>query len=105
MPDHTISNQGIGAVKAIVVQVKTARFASGAAWKLFIFVPELGKTISEEIELNRIVHVDADQFALSIPKGFRQALRVRDGLVEVHWSHMKALALPGVKNLVEFSAV
>src|SRR6266700_6883232 len=85
--------------------MKTAGFARRAGWELFIFVPELRKAIPEQIKLHRFIHVDADQFTRPIPKVLRQALSVRDGLVEVHRCHVKTVPLPDRKNLVKSPAV
>ena len=85
--------------------MKTAGFARRAGSELFIFVPELRKAIPEQIKLHRFIHVDADQFTRPIPKVLRQALSVRDGLVEVHRCHVKTVPLPDRKNLVKFPAV
>ena len=61
--------------------------------------------LSQQIELRRIVHVDAYQFARPIPQRFRQALSVGDRLVKVHRRHMEAMAFPERKISLEFSAV
>src|SRR2546428_5696963 len=85
--------------------MKTAGFARRFGWELFIFVPELRKAIPEQIKLDRVIHVDADEFTRLTPKVFRQASSVRNGLVEVHRGHMKTVPLPDRKNLVKLPAV
>src|SRR6266581_9746194 len=85
--------------------MKTAGFARRFGWELFIFVPEFRKAILEQIKLDRVIHVDADQFTRLTPKVFRQAPSVRNGLVEVHWCHVKTVSLPDRKDLEKFPAV
>src|SRR4029453_667116 len=84
--------------------MKTAWLPSRLCLELLVFTPELRKAISQQIELDRVVHVDADQFARVVPKLLRQALSVRNGLVEVYRCHMETVPLPDGKNLVKFPA-
>jgi hypothetical protein len=84
--------------------MKTAWRPSRLGWELLIFAPEPRKAIPQQIELDRVVHVDADQFTRLVPKLVRQALSVRNGLVEVYRCHMETVPLPDGKNLVKFPA-
>src|SRR6266404_682961 len=105
MADHAVCNQRIRAIKETVIKVKPARFSSGFSWKLFIFLAEFWKPLSQQIELGRVVHVDTHEFAWPIPERFRQGLCIGNRLIEVHRCHVKTMPLPHPKELGKVCAV
>jgi hypothetical protein len=64
MPNHAVSNQGVHPMKWPPLSRRRLD------WKVVIFVPELCKMVSQQIELHRVVHVDAHQVARLLPQGF-----------------------------------
>src|SRR6266550_4361231 len=105
MANHAVRNQRIRAIKETVTKVKPARFSSGFGWKLFIFLAEFWKSLSQQIELDRAIHVDTHEFARPIPERFRQGLCIGDRLIEVHRRHVKTMALAHPKELEKVCAV
>jgi hypothetical protein len=59
--DHTVSHQCINAMKRPLLPRRRLY------WKLVIFAAEFRKMILQEIELHRVVHVDAHEFTRPIP--------------------------------------
>ena len=57
--------------------------------------------LSKQIELHRLVHVDAYEFARLAPERFRQRLRVGNRLVKMHRRHMKPMSLPILETTLE----
>src|SRR4249919_1060830 len=51
MAGHAVSDQGIRAIKEIVIEIKVARFFRWRRWKLLKLIPEFWKACSQQIEL------------------------------------------------------
>src|SRR5262249_13233515 len=85
--------------------MEAARLPSGFGWKLIIFRPKSWELILQQIELGRVIHVDAYQFARPIPETFRQGPSIGDRLMEMNRRYMKTVALPKLKDLAKLSAM
>src|SRR5206468_8723156 len=105
MADHTISDQRVGAVKEPIIKMKTAWLAGWLDRELIIFVAKFWKVIPQQIELHRVVHVNANQFARPVPESIRQGPHIRNRLIEMHRCHMKTVSLPQPKGLAKLCAV
>src|SRR5437773_9215233 len=99
MPDHTISDQRVGAVKEPVVEMKAARFPARLGWEPIIFAAKLRKVIPQQLKLHRLVHVDADQFAWPVPETFGQGPGIRNRLIKVCSRNVETVLLPKPKDL------
>src|SRR6478672_1868769 len=105
MAGHAVSDQGVRAIKEMIIEIKVARFFSWRRWKLLILIAEFWKMISQQVELHGGVHVNAHQFTPLSPQRIRQALSVGDWLIKVYRCHMEAMAFPERKYLLKFPAV
>ena len=101
MADHAVSDQCIHAIKEMVIEIKVARFFNWRRWKLLILIAEFWKARSQQIELHGGVHVNAHQFTRPIPQSFRQALSVRNRLIEVHRRYMETMPLPNREQFAD----
>src|SRR5439155_16740402 len=91
--------------KCMVIAIKAAGFCSWRRWKLPVFTLEFWKVSSQQIDIQGAVHINAHWLTRSIPHRFRQALSIRNRLIEVHRCHMEAMPFPGRKYLLKFRAV
>src|SRR5215467_4266436 len=93
MADHAVSNQGVSTIKEAVAKIKLIVHSSFCGWKLLIFMKELGKAL-QQIELFRLVHVNAHKFTRLAPDTFRQGLDIRNGLIKTRRRNVEPMSLP-----------
>src|SRR5947208_1872316 len=104
MTDHAVSHHRVRTIKKMVAEIEPILPFSTPCWKTLIFLAEFSKMLSQQIELYRIVHVDAYEFAPSIPERFGQGLGVRDRLIKVHRCDVEPVSLPILEQLPKFCA-
>src|SRR5467141_1041949 len=101
MADHTISHQSVSSAKRAFPEVKTTWLTCRLRRPPFIFVAEFRKLIAQQIELHRVVHVDAHEFAWPIPQRLGQTLGVGNWLIKVHRCHVETAPFPERKDLAK----
>ena len=81
MADHAVSDQGIRAIKEMVIEIKTARLLQLASiGNLLILVPEFWKMRSQQIELHRVVHIDRPQVCSADSTAFPVSSECRESV-------------------------
>src|SRR5215471_11056617 len=105
MTDHAVRNQSIGPIEQLVVEIKTVSLPDRFGRKLLVFRPELWEVFLQQIELHRIIHGDACEFARFRPERFRQRLGVRHRLIKMCRCDVKPMLLPAPEQFRKFCAL
>src|SRR5215216_118963 len=105
MTHHAVSHQCVCSVKEMIPKIKPILLFGWRRGKVLIFVAEFCKSMMQQMQLHRIIHVNAWEVHRPAPDCFRQRLRVGNRLVEMDGCYMKAVSLPTSEQFGEFRAL